>query len=101
MCRLPCAALSSTDRLRVSATWPLSLLLVPDLLLLLLAALPLNLLLLPLLACRCSSDVRTVRQTTPCNEIRALHASAAVAGNAAAAAGASLGKLAAAAVAAV
>ena len=50
---------------------------------------------------RCSSDVRMVRQTTPCHEIRALHASAAVAGTAAAAADASLAKLGAAVVAAV
>ena len=92
--------MSATDRHSVSATWPLSLLLFPDLLLLLLAALPLSLLLLPLLAFRCSSDWHSVSKTTPCHEIRALHVPAAVAGTAAAAADASLAKLAAAAVAA-
>ena len=93
-------AVFATDRHSVSATWPWSLLLFLNLLRMLLAALPLSLLLLPLLAFRCSSDWHSVSKTTPCHEIRALHVPAAVAGTAAAAADASLAKLAAAAVAA-
>ena len=75
--------------------------LFPDLLLLLPTSLPLSLLLLLLPACVCGRGLRTVGQSTSCNEIRASHASAPVARDAAAANGATTATFAAAAAAAV